>query len=81
MEAEAYKVGFELKRLLLVAAYIPLARSHFLLAAGVHVPIWANPILPCRRTLLTIDPLATRVGLSASFTDSLWALHESKSKG
>jgi len=46
---QAYKVGLELTQLLLMAAYIPPASSHFRLAAGVHVPIWPNSIFPCRR--------------------------------
>jgi len=75
MTERAYKVSFQLRHLLLMAAYIPLASSQFLLAAGLHVPIWSNRILPCYRTDLTIEPPYDSIKVLALFNDSLGAIH------
>jgi hypothetical protein len=75
MERSAYKVSFQLKRLLLLAAYVPRESSHFLLAAGVHVPMWPNAIFPSRRIELSASPLSNPIQALSAFSDSLAAFH------
>jgi hypothetical protein len=76
MESEAYKVSFGLRRLLLMAAFIPRPSSHFLLAAGVHVPIWPNSVLPSMRVALEADPQSSPIEILSAFSNSLGAFHD-----
>lgn len=43
----AYKIGLQIRRLLLVVAHWPAPTATFAIAAGVHVPLWPlGPIYP-----------------------------------
>ena len=39
-DREGYKLGLQLKRLLLLVCFWPDSRARFLLATGVYVPVW-----------------------------------------
>jgi len=38
--AGRYKIAMEFRHLMLLVAFWPLPRAHFLLLAGIHVPLW-----------------------------------------
>jgi len=76
MQKSAYKLSIQLRQVLLMAAYLPRASSQFLLAAGLHLPLWPNlPIFPCYRTDLTVEPPYDSIKVLAIFNDSLGAVH------
>jgi hypothetical protein len=76
MRAGAYKLSIQLRRLLLMAAYLPRVSSQFLLAAGLHIPLWPMlPIFPCYKADLTFEPPYDSIKVLAIFNDSLGALH------
>jgi len=73
-----YKLSIELRNLFLMAAYLPSGSSHFMLAAGMHVPIWpTNTLLPCYRTDLTVVNPYDSLNVLALFNNSLGAVHPS----
>jgi len=76
MQASAYKLSIQLRRLLLMAAYMPRVSSQYLLAAGLHLPLWPNlAIFPCYRADLTIEPPYDSIKVLAIFNDTLGGLH------
>jgi hypothetical protein len=79
MQTNAYKLSIQIRRLLVMAAYLPRASSQFLLAAGLHLPLWPNlSVFPCYRADLTIEPPYDSIKVLAIFNDSLGALHMPK---
>jgi hypothetical protein len=79
MQTNAFKLSIQIRRLLLMAAYLPRASSQFLLAAGLHLPLWPNlSVFPCYRADLTIETPYDSIKVLAIFNDSLGALHMPK---
>ena len=70
----AYKVSLQFRHILLIVAHLPRAAEEFVLAAGLHVPIWANPVLPAYAVNLDVGPPYEEAVL-AKFNDSLGAIY------
>ena len=75
-KTKGYKLGLQLKRLLLLVCFSPDSRSRFVLAAGVHVPVWPielmYPSYGCNKDLP--EPQDSRAML-ARFCATLAVLH------
>jgi hypothetical protein len=76
MQASAYKLSLQLHGLLLMAAYLPLTSSQFLIAAGLHIPVWPKlQFFPSYVADLTIHPPCDSIKVLEIFNDSLGAVH------
>lgn len=78
LAGKEYKLSIEMRNLFLIAAYLPSGSSHFMLAAGMHVPIWpTDTLLPCYRTDLTVANPYDSLNVLNLFNNSLGAVHPS----
>lgn len=77
-DGKEYKLTVQLRHLILLVAYLPFPSSQFMLAAGLHVPIWCDRrILPCYRVDLTTQPYDS-TNVVSLFNNCLAALHSSQ---
>ena len=76
MTSQGFKLAFHLKHLILMVANIPRPTSRFVLAAGLHIPLWPlDPFFPSYRVdLRTTEPHDIRQVIEI-FNNRLGALH------
>ncbi|MBI3896545.1 MAG: hypothetical protein HY313_11505 [Acidobacteria bacterium] len=76
MTSQGFKLAFHLKHLLLMVAHIPRPTSRFVLAAGLHIPLWPpEPFFASYRVdLRTTEPHDIREVMEI-FNNRLGALH------
>jgi hypothetical protein len=74
-----YKLTIQLYHLLLMAAYLPSSSAQFMLASGLHVPIWPpDTVLPCYRAGLTIELPYDSIKMTTLFNNTLGVIRPAK---
>jgi hypothetical protein len=72
----AFKVGIQLRGLYLLTAYLPVVNSKFLVAAGLHIPLWPRgPLFAAYKVSLDIPEPYDSYSVLKVFTHTLGAMH------
>ncbi len=76
MLKDAFKIGLQFGSLYLITAFLPLPESRFLVAAGLHIPLWpTGPVFAAYKVSMDIpDPYDSYNVLKVA-THTLGAIH------